>query len=216
MEIFLYIIATFSALCIALPVHEWAHAYVAYKQGDPTAKTLGRLTLAPFAHFDFIGFLCLFVFGFGWAKPVPIDSRNFKNGKKSDFLVSIAGVCANLITGVFFIILSCGLHRFAPNFATDWGIYGYCLNIFLQVVIQLNFVLAFFNILPIYPLDGFRVIETFSKPNNRFVIFMKRYSNLILIILVLFTYFLDYYFAYTAGQLISGLTWVFDKFFGLF
>lgn len=216
MDTLIYLIAMVSALFIAMPVHEWAHAYVAYKQGDPTAKTYGRMTLAPTAHFDFWGFVCLFVLGFGWAKPVPVDSRNFKNPKRSDFLVSIAGVCANLITGTFFIFISCLLNRFAPSYVTDWGYYGKCLYLFLNFVIQINFVLAFFNILPIYPLDGFRVIETFSKPNNSFVNFMRRYSNLILIVLVLFTYVLDIYFAYTADYLIYGLTWVFDKFFGLF
>lgn len=216
MGILIYIVALLSALCIAMPVHEWAHAYVAYKQGDPTAKTYGRLTLAPFAHFDKWGFLCLLLFHFGWAKPVPVDSRNFKHGKLSDFLVSIAGICANLVTGTVFIIISCALNKFAPNYMYDWGYYGACLYTFLAFVIELNFVLAFFNLLPIYPLDGFRVVETFTKPNNGFVNFMKKYSNIILIILVLFTYFLDYYFLYTADGLINGLTWVFDKFFGLF
>lgn len=216
MEYLLYFVATFSALCVALPVHEWAHAYVAYKQGDPTAKTFGRMTLAPFAHFDLWGFLCLFLLGFGWAKPVPVDSRNFKNPKKSDFLVSIAGVCANLITGTFFIIISTAISNFAPNYAVEWGAYGRCLYIFLSAVIDLNFVLAFFNMLPIYPLDGFRVIENFSKPNNGFINFMRRYSNVILIVLVLFTYVLDIYFMYTAQNMIYGITWVFNKFWGLF
>lgn len=205
-----------SALCIAMPVHEWAHAYVAYKQGDPTAKYMGRMTLAPHAHFNFWGFICLYIFGFGWAKPVPVDERNFKNGKRSSVMVSLAGVTANLITGTIFIIIATALANFVPNYATAWGLYGDALSVFLSSVISINFALAFFNILPIYPLDGFRVVETFAKPNSGFVNFMRRYSNIILIVIILFSYLLELYLAYTAGGLVHGLTWLFDKFWGLF
>ncbi len=216
LEIFLYVLATFSALCIALPVHEWAHAYVAYKQGDSTAKTMGRMTLAPFAHFDLWGLLCLFILGFGWAKPVPVDTRNFRNSKKSNFLVSVAGIIANLIVGLLFIIISCALNTFIPDYATLWSWYGYTLQIFLDSVITVNFVLAFFNLLPIYPLDGFRIVENFTKPNNGFVNFMRRYSNIILIVVIIFTYFIDYYLAITAYNLVDVLTTAFNSLFGLF
>ena len=215
MEILLSILATFSALCVALPVHEWAHAYAAYKQGDHTAKVMGRMTLAPFAHFDAWGFLCLFIFGFGWAKPVPIDARNFKNGKKSNLLVSLAGILANLVTGIVFIIISSALNTFVPEFYISWGAYGYCLQIFLTSAISLNFSLAFFNLLPIYPLDGFRVIEIYAKPDSGFVNFIKRYSRIILIVVVLFTGILDYYFAFTAGNLVAWITNAFNYLFGL-
>ena len=216
MSVFLSLLAKFSALCIALSVHEWAHAYIAYKQGDSTAKIMGRMTLAPFAHFDLWGFLSLFFLGFGWAKPVPVDLRNFKNVKKSNFLVSIAGVVANLITGTVFIIISCALNTFVPDYAIAWGAYGYCLQLFLSIVIQLNFVLAFFNILPIYPLDGFRIIENFAKPNNAFVNFMRKYSRIILIVLViLLGIAVDYYLSFTAGNLIIWLTNAFNYLFGL-
>lgn len=216
LNIFLYALAMFSALCIAIPVHEWAHAYVAYKQGDCTAKTMGRMTLAPFVHFDLWGALCLFFLGFGWAKPVPVDFRNLKNGKKSNFLVCIAGILANLTTGIIFIIISCAIHTFFPDFATAWGFYGYTLDIFLYSVISLNFALAFFNILPLYPLDGFRIVENFSKPNNRFVHFMRKYSTVIMIIAVLFTGIFELYFSFTADYLISIITSLFNSLFGLF
>lgn len=215
MDFLLIILATFSALCIALPVHEWAHAYVANKQGDPTAKIMGRMTLAPFAHFDLWGFVCLYFFGFGWAKPVPIDTRNFKHGKKSEVLVSLAGIFANLITGIAFIMVSSALKTFVPDYMIAWGKYGYVLQLFFSNVISLNFGLAFFNLLPIYPLDGFRVIETFTKPNNGFINFMKRYSTIILIVVVVLTSVLDYYFAFTAGNLIKWITSAFDYLFGL-
>lgn len=216
LNMLLYAIASFSALCVAIPVHEWAHAYIAHKQGDDTAKVMGRMTLAPFAHFDVWGFLCLLVFGFGWAKPVPVDPRNLKKGKTSNFLVSIAGILANLVTGTFFIMISCALNTFFPSYATTLGFYGYTLNIFLDTVISLNFVLAFFNILPIYPLDGFRIIEIYTKPNNGYVNFMKKYSNVVMILLVIFFGVLSIYFSYTAYNLIDLITSLFNSLFGLF
>lgn len=216
LNIFLELLAIFSALCVAIPVHEWAHAYIAHKQGDDTAKVMGRMTLAPFAHFDVWGFLCMFFLGFGWAKPVPVDVRNLKHGKKSNFLVSIAGILANLVTGTFFIMISCALNTFFPNYITVLGFYGYALNIFLDTVISLNFVLAFFNILPIYPLDGFRIVETYAKPNSGYVNFMRRYSNVILILLVLFSGILTIYFNHTAGYLKELITSLFNSLFGLF
>jgi len=205
-----------SALFLALPVHEWAHAYVAYKQGDATAKYSGRMTLAPHAHFDLWGFLFLYFFGFGWAKPVPVNSTNFKNPKKSGILVSLAGITANLIVGTILIIISSALARFCPNYVAEWGYYGYALKNFLASAISINFVLVFFNILPIYPLDGFRVIESLSsKPKNSFLEFMRRYSWAILLLLILFTYIFDLYFTYTAGMTIEGISYVFDKLFSL-
>lgn len=209
------ILMLFSALCVALPVHEWAHAFVAYKQGDPTAKSLGRMTLAPHAHIDFFGVIFLVIFGFGWAKPVPVDNRNLKHGKGSEIMVALAGVFANLIVGIFFIFVSTLIKKLAPNYATDWGYYGFALKTFLSYVISINFILLFFNILPIYPLDGFRVVESLTKPNNSFVDFMRRYSWLILVILLALTYAIDYYLQFFAGNTIYGITWLFEKMFGL-
>jgi len=214
--VFILVAMQISALLVALPVHEWAHAFVAYKQGDSTAKFAGRMTLAPFKHFDLFGFMFLLLFGFGWAKPVPIDERNFKHPTRSGILVALAGVAANFIQGTIFIIISCALTRFFPNYATQWGIYGYALKAFLYYVTVINFVLVFFNILPIYPLDGFRVVETLSSPHNTFVDFMRRYSTIIMFILILLTYVFEIYFQYTAGGTIDGLTWLFTKFFALF
>ena len=208
-------LVSLSAILVSIAVHEWAHAYAAYKQGDPTAKTLGRMTLAPFSHVDLWGFVCLLFLGFGWAKPVPVDPRNFKNYKKSSFIVSIAGILANLVSGTIFIIISCALDNFVPNYVTDWGIYGYALNLFLANVININFVLAFFNLLPIYPLDGFKIIETFAKPDSAFINFMRKYSRIILIAVVLFTFVLEFYFSYTAYVLIDLLQNAFNSLFGL-
>ena len=174
---FLYVVLElvgyFSALLVALSFHEFAHAFVAYKSGDPTAKVMGRLTLKPFSHFDMLGFVSLLLFGFGWAKPVPVDFRNLKNPKKDGFLVSIAGVGLNLILGIFLIMILALITCFAPE-VFGIKIYGYTLLCFLNYGYLINFALAFFNILPLYPLDGFRVIEVYAKKENSYVQTIRR------------------------------------------
>ena len=216
LKYFIMILMEISALCVALPIHEWAHAFVAYKQGDPTAKVMGRMTPAAFAHFDIFGFVCLYIFGFGWAKPVPVDYRNFKNQKKSGFLVAIAGITANLLMGIIFIAIYSALNTFVPNYVANWGAYGLALNYFLIFSVQINFMLFFFNILPIYPLDGFRVVETFSKPGNKTVEMLKRYSFIILLIFIIVIHYYDFYFSNTAYRVMNGLETLFNKFFALF
>ena len=94
------ILYTLPAVLIALTFHEFAHAYVAYKNGDPTARNLGRMTLNPLAHLDVWGFVCMLLVGFGWAKPVPVNPNNYRNYKKGELTVSLAGVTMNLIIGI--------------------------------------------------------------------------------------------------------------------
>ena len=96
---FLYILP---AILIGLTVHEWAHAYAAYRLGDPTAKNLGRMTLNPLAHIDPIGFAMLLLVGFGWAKPVPVSPRNFKHYRRDDIIVSLAGITMNILIAFVF------------------------------------------------------------------------------------------------------------------
>ena len=102
---------TWGVILISLILHECAHGYVAYRCGDPTAKLLGRLSLNPAKHLDPVGTLCMFLLGFGWAKPVPVNPRNFRNGRRDDFLVSIAGVTVNLTIFLAAVILSCAVNR---------------------------------------------------------------------------------------------------------
>ena len=90
------------AILIGLTVHEWAHAYAAYRLGDPTARNLGRMTLNPLAHVDLFGFLMLLLVGFGWAKPVPVNPRNFKNYRRDDIIVSLAGIFTNVVIAFLF------------------------------------------------------------------------------------------------------------------
>ena len=200
----LIIIGFVLAMCISLGVHEFLHAFVAYKNGDPTAKVMGRMTINPFAHLDPIGFIMLLLFGFGWAKPVPVNEMNFTHGKRSYFAVAVAGVIGNLILGVLFSLIYAVLYIFVPAFADGSTMIWMLLNIFLYYGMTINFVLAFFNLLPFYPLDGFRVVETFSSPNNSYVTFMRQYGIVVFIVLLV-TNVMELYLNYTAYALQSGI-----------
>lgn len=141
-------------LMIAFTVHEFSHAYVAYKFGDRTAKNQGRLTLNPIKHLDPLGTLLIFIAGFGWARPVPVNRFFFKKPRLAGVLVSAAGPLSNLIlTALIFFIWNLldrmGIAGNLPNYIID----------FLNVFIKLNTVLFIFNLLPFPPLDGYRIIE---------------------------------------------------------
>lgn len=212
-EILISLLALVMALFVAMPFHEFAHAFAAKREGDYTAVAMKRYTLAPLAHFDWKGFVFLILFRFGWAKPVPVDERNYKRGNKSKFLVAIAGIVMNLILGIVFLFIYMCILKIAPTFFESC-FYGKLLYEFLAISVSLNFMLAFFNILPIYPLDGYRIIESFSKHETPFLSFCKKYSLIIYLIFVCSGLYYIYY-SYTAGLLIGGLVKLFGLILGL-
>ena len=154
------LILTALAALIALTVHEYAHGYAAYKLGDNTAKSLGRLTLNPIKHIDPFGAVCMILFHFGWAKPVPINARNFKNPKRDFALTALAGPLTNILLAFFsaFFYLLC-YRNF--NFEGEGFLYtlGFNLLIFLSVFHLVNLGLGLFNLIPIPPLDGSRILN---------------------------------------------------------
>ncbi|MCL2670537.1 MAG: site-2 protease family protein [Clostridiales bacterium] len=183
-------------LLFSFALHEWGHAFAAHKNGDDTAKMLGRLTLNPFAHVDIVGLIFLLVCGFGWGKPVPINPRNFKNYKKGMLWVSFAGVLCNLALMVAAVLLFAGVLLFAPNLIHNEplkSIFGYLVGI--------NLALFIFNLLPIPPLDGSKIVETlFARwlPQG-YRNFMNRYGRFVmfgvlflLIQLGVFTFIFDF------------------------
>lgn len=171
------------AAIFALTIHEFAHAFVANKLGDSTAKLNGRHTLNPMAHFDYFGLMCFLFFGFGWAKPVPINPFNFKKVKRDTFLVSIAGIAINLICAFVFypLLMLCTMSLWGTGFAFTMQ------QIFISLFsygFQASLVFAVFNLLPIHPLDGYNAIASFLPYENKFTNFMQRYGSFILLILV--------------------------------
>lgn len=175
----LQILYVLPGVIIGLTVHEWAHAFAAYKLGDPTAKNLGRMTLNPVAHVDIFGFLCLLLVGFGWAKPVPINPRNFKNYRRDEIIVSLAGITMNLLMAFVFTFVF-----YAGVLLLDLGGNEAFIRIFTGIVI-INLSLMVFNLLPIYPLDGSHVLECLLGHRfPRFFVFLRQYGQWILIILL--------------------------------
>ena len=138
-------------LLYSIIIHELAHGWVAYKMGDSTAKWLGRLSLNPIKHLDPIGTVMLFVFGFGWAKPVPVNFNNLRDERKGIIFVSAAGIVANIILAFFSFLL---LRLLTP---TPFGI----LYTILYYFAQINIMLAAFNLIPIPPLDGSKILMGF-------------------------------------------------------
>jgi Zn-dependent protease len=170
---------------LALSVHETAHGYVAYKLGDPTAHSLGRLTLNPIKHIDSIGLLCMILFGFGWAKPVPINTRYFKKPKRDVALTAAAGPLSNLLMALLFaallrleieIIFRVSLTSFSAQ-ALMW------LQTFLFLGIRMNIGLAAFNLIPVPPFDGSRIFLTLL-PSDLYFKVMK-YEKYLYIALML-------------------------------
>lgn len=142
------------AILFSLTVHEYFHAWTALRFGDPTARDLGRLTLNPLAHLDIFGTIMMFMsqFRFGWAKPVPVNPMNLRNPRVADIWISAAGPISNFGLGLIFgLIYQVAM---STNMAAPEAVYR-----FLQLAVQINVALAFFNLLPIFPLDGSHILR---------------------------------------------------------
>lgn len=204
-QLVMALLALFLTLTIAFVIHECAHAWMALKQGDGTAKTMGRLTLNPAKHVDPLGLICLAVAGFGWAKPVPVNPFNYRNFRRGNFWVSIAGVISNFILAFLFSFLFfmmdtyCDINNLGIFFLWCVGMFGLGFNVSLMI----------FNLLPIYPLDGYNILVSFVKPNNAFLRFMRENGLFVLLLFVVFGGFL-------ISPLLNGLRTMFLGFWGLF
>ncbi|KKI89651.1 zinc metalloprotease [Bacillus sp. SA1-12] len=180
LEMIPYVVIT---LMVAFTFHEFAHAYVAYKFGDPTAKRQGRLTLNPIAHLDPFGTLLIFIAGFGWARPVPVNRYFFKRPRLAGVLVSVAGPLSNLViaflgTCIWYILLATGATTALPN------VEG--VQAFFNIFVSLNVMLFIFNLLPFPPLDGYRIIEDLVPANIRAKMTQyESYGIIIFLILVI-------------------------------
>ncbi|MDE6029953.1 MAG: site-2 protease family protein, partial [Clostridiales bacterium] len=181
LDYFILLVLTLIAVIISLVLHELAHGLVAKWNGDYTAKYAGRLTLNPLKHIDPIGFLMMMLVGFGYAKPVPVNPYNFKHYRRGMITVAIAGVVVNLVIA-FIGALGLCLMNLALNHAAGTAAIKTCWYLlrFFGILVSLNLCLLFFNILPIFPLDGFRIVEAFTHRGNRFCAFMRTNGRYIL------------------------------------
>ena len=182
------ILMSLPAVFLAFSFHEFAHAYVAYKMGDPTPKIQGRLTLDPMAHVDWIGLIMFTVFGFGWAKPVQVNPSNFRNRKRGDILVSLAGPVANLLLAVIAFIILQILGNILPiNPFTNALNVNTTIYLIIDNIVRLNIVFALLNLVPIPPFDGYRIVKNiFFRRNANFFWQLERYSIIILFAFIFF------------------------------
>ena len=190
----------------ALPVHECAHAYAAMRMGDHTAERQGRLTLNPFAHFDPIGTTAIIIFGFGWAKPVPINPLNFNNPKKGMMLSALAGPLSNI--GLAF--LSMVFYKLVPllSYIGVGASFVSTLSTFFYYAMTINISLGVFNLIPIPPLDGSRIATYFLPQRTYFKIMQYERYILIAFFLILWLGVLDMPIAFVDGLVTKGLDFI--------
>ncbi|MBQ7930576.1 MAG: site-2 protease family protein [Clostridia bacterium] len=186
-NLFSYIIEQLQAALFTLPVvlpaiicHECAHGFVSYKLGDPTAKYAGRLTLNPLKHLDPIGTLCMIFFHVGWANPVPIDPRYYRNRKKGIIYVSLAGPVTNFILAFLSLFTEGLLMKFgSPHSTVIWILCQFC---YYSAIVNIG--LGLFNLIPIPPLDGSKILGELSCKVNAFYWKYQRYWRLVMILCV--------------------------------
>ncbi|MBQ7124402.1 MAG: site-2 protease family protein [Oscillospiraceae bacterium] len=203
--VYLLVIRLIVAL-IALPIHECAHGYAAYRMGDYTAERQGRLTLNPLAHFDPIGTIAIILFGFGWARPVPINPLNFENPKKGMMISSLAGPMSNI--GLAFVSMVLYKISYIPVYLGVTGAFIATVQTFLLYMISINITLGVFNLIPIPPLDGSR-IATYFLPQRIYFKIMQ-YENIIFIVLLVALWFgvLDGPISFVSGAVTSLLDYI--------
>lgn len=218
------------AVLIAICMHESAHGWVANRCGDPTARLMGRITLNPVKHFDLVGMLCLVFFGVGWAKPVPINPLHFRNYRKDDLKVSLAGVTMNLILALVFLIpayavftrafvsfremyylpdgdlvwLQNALMDYRPILET-WGSVPAGLYEVLANVVLVNLSLAIFNLIPLPPLDGYHVLNDLVLKRPLFATQRAAMAGQGMLILLMVTDILPWFLNWALSGVLSGV-----------
>ncbi len=184
----LHYIVMIPPLLLSLTLHEYAHGWVAWRLGDPTAKQMGRLTLNPISHLDPVGAIAFIILNFGWAKPVPVDPRHFRNPIRGMCWVAAAGPATNLVLAIISAVLCKTLLQFLATTGASGGVASVAIPLLgmLYSSVWINLVLFVFNLLPIPPLDGSRILTGILPPSMaRSWIKIERYGFAILLILMI-------------------------------
>ena len=230
MEYLTQLVLRLPAVLIAICMHESAHGWVANRCGDPTARLMGRITLNPVKHFDPAGMLCLVFFGVGWAKPVPINPLHFRNYRKDDLKVSLAGVTMNLILALVFLIPAYAvfIRAFSPfreiyylpdgdlawlqNALVDyrpisemWGAIPARFYEILANVVVVNLSLAIFNLIPLPPLDGYHVLNDLVLKRPLFATQRAAMAGQGILILLMVTDILPWFLGWALSGVLSGV-----------
>lgn len=179
------LVLSLPAIMLCLTVHEMSHGLMAYALGDNSAKNAGRLTLDPFAHVDPAGFFCMMLFGFGWAKPVPVNISNFKNKPRDMALTAFAGPLSNMILAFIAFLVYIPLQMFGAN------VFLQVCALFFSYTAQLSIGLGIFNLIPVYPFDGSRILNAVLPLKTRMKVdsFMRKYQTILTIAVIAFVYF---------------------------
>ena len=207
----IYYLTRLLVTLLAIPCHEAGHALASWLMGDPTARNHGRLSLNPLRHFDLLGTICMVVAGVGWAKPVPTDVRRFKNPKAGMALTALAGPAANLLLAYLTMAVWKLLAWWSMGHALGAGAAAF-LQHFLSTMVTMNVGLAVFNLIPVPPLDGSRVLLVFLPPRLYFGV--MRYEKAILAALLAVVWFgalngpLAWMNNWVWGLLYDGTAWV--------
>ncbi len=222
---FLDLLFILPAVVIGISFHEAAHAWMANKMGDPTARNLGRVTLDPTKHIDLWGLATFALFGFGWGKPVPTNPRNYYNYKKANALVALSGVTVNLCLSLIFMTIlavlalsgvTMGMTPLYYEVGTGMtGLYysgdiASIIHIILYYIAYLNLILCFFNLLPVPPLDGHHLIKGYiARKSTSFYLAYERYGFMVLIaVLFMVPQFRDFFW-WLADTIFNGVASLF-------
>ena len=209
------LVASFLAVMTVLTLHEFSHAFVAYKCGDPTPKWDRRLSLNPLRHFDILGLVCFTLVGFGWAKPVRIDPNNFKRYRTGLGLTACAGIVVNYLSAFWFYPLFLVVLYYMPQIAV-LSDFLYFLTYYLFAY-SLSF--CVFNLLPLYPLDGFRIVDAVNRKRGPIYRFLRNYGYLILLGLIAESFICNIfvnYFALSVMDNFNILGWIMRFATGIF
>ena len=176
------LLASFLAVVVVLTLHEFSHAFVAYKCGDPTPKWTKRLSLNPARHLDLVGLICFTFVGFGWAKPVEVNPNNFKKHRLGMGLTASAGVIMNYVMA--FLIFPLWQVILVYYYAPVGGYFAMFLCDFAEMLFTYSLCFCVFNLLPLFPLDGFRILDALNKRRGKIYRFLQQYGQIILLGLI--------------------------------